>query len=339
MVKSKTASKLSINELWSLLDRTVFAISRLREIELSQFGVTIPQSAILRLLQSQGGSLTIQDLKRNRMRQPHSISALINRMAKDGLVKKTKESNGKKYQINIAPEGKKINQKLTETSLRIMFNSLSAKEKMELANCLMPLLEKARYLLGMSQSTPIIRSIFLPKNKRSPDKKDAKPIPDYDLWILFDQAGFALSRLREIELTQFGLTLPQSAILYALQTHEGSMTIAEMEDYTMRQPLSMFLLINRMEKSGLVSQTKDRQGKKNQIIISKQGKELYSRVTTDSNDMIFSTLSDKEQIQLAEFLDTLLERARYLLGITYVPPILKYLAHSDTRNKLPKLDF
>jgi DNA-binding MarR family transcriptional regulator len=261
-------------------------------------------------------------------------------MAKDGLVKKTKESNGKKFQINITPEGKKINQKVTETSLQIVFSSLSAKEKVELANCLLPLLEKARYLLGMPQTTRFIRSISVSKSKRGTDSKSTKPLPlpDYDLWILFDQVGFAISRLREIELTQFGLTLPQTAILYALQIHEGSMTIAEMEDYTMRQPLSMFLLVNRMEKSGLISQTKNHQGKKSNLVITKQGKELYSQVTTASNDLIFSTLSNKELKQLAEFLDVLLERARYLLGINYVPPILKYLANVDKQKKSPRLD-
>ncbi len=338
MVKNQTAN-LSVLDLWSSLDRAVFAISRLREIEVSQFGLTTPQAAILHLIDRQGGTASLQDLEKNRMRQHHSISALVSRMAKIGLVKKSKASNGKKYQINVSPEGLKAYRSLTEASFQMVFSSFSAKQKIELANILIPLLEKARYLLGMSQTTPFVANLTLGKNKSAPGKKNAKPIPisDYDLWILFDRVGFAISRMREIELSQFGLTLPQASILHALQTHAGSMTLPEVEDFTMRQPHSIFMLIKRMVKIGLISYTRDRHGKKNQLSITEKGEKSYNQVTTASFDLTLSTLSKAEQRRLAAFLSPLLERARYLLGIAYVPPILQYLNSPGTLKKQPGL--
>jgi DNA-binding MarR family transcriptional regulator len=331
MAKKKDSSIASIRELWSLLDRTAFAISRLREIELSQFGITIPQSSILHVLHVQGGALTLQDLGKNRMRQHHSISTLINRMAKIGLVLRTKTTNGKRYQIKISPAGQKIRTKLTETSLRMVFSSLSAKEKRDLADDLIPLLEKARYLLGMSQTTPFLSHLSQKKANPEINRKisRARIVTDYDLWILFDRVGFAISRLREIELAQFGLTLPQSAILDALQTHHGSMAIPELKEYTMRQPHSIFMLLKRMVKMGLIEQPKDPRKKKNLIVITRKGEELDRQVTPASLDLTFSTLSSQAQKHLAGLLALILEKARYLLGVTYVPPILKYLSSED----------
>jgi DNA-binding MarR family transcriptional regulator len=331
MTKKKEASNTSVRELWSLLDRTAFAISRLREIELSQFDLTIPQSAILHTLHVQGGALTLQDLGTNRMRQHHSISTLISRMTKIGLVLRTKASNGKRYQIKISPAGQQIYSKVTETSLRMVFSSLSEKEKGELADDLIPLLEKARYLLGMSQTTPFLSHLSQKKANPETNRKNsrARPVTNYDLWILFDRVSFAISRLREIELTQIGLTLPQSAILSALQTQHGSMAISELKDYTMRQPHSIFMLLKRMIKMGLINQTKDSLKKKTFIEITRKGEELESQEMPASLDLTFSTLSSQVQEHLEGLLARVLEKAQYLLGVSYVPPILQFLTHGD----------
>jgi DNA-binding MarR family transcriptional regulator len=335
MTKKKETGVASIRELWSLLDRTAFAISRLREIELSQFGLTIPQSAILHTLHVQGGALTLQDLGKNRMRQHHSISTLISRMTKIGLVLRTKTANGKRYQIKISPTGQKVYGKVTETSLRMVFSSLSEKEKRGLADDLIPLLEKARYLLGMSQTTPFLSHLSQKKANPETNRKNnsATPVTNYDLWILFDRVSFAISRLREIELAQCGLTLPQSAILTALQTQHGSMAISELKEYTMRQPHSIFMLLKRMIKMGLIEQTKDPRKKKIIIKITRKGQELDLQETPASLELTFASLSGQAQVHLAGLLAVVLEKAQYLLGVTYVPPILQYLTRDDAGKK------
>ena len=157
-----------------MLDHTVFALTRLREIELGQFGLTIPQTDILHGIEGQGGSWTLQDLEKNRMRQHHSISTLVNRMAKIGLVEKTRQLNGKRYQITITAGGKEIYNRATGASLKLSFSVFSIEDKYQLASYLAPILERARYLLGMSQTTPILRHLYKTEKEAAGDKRPSE---------------------------------------------------------------------------------------------------------------------------------------------------------------------
>ena len=78
MAVTKTSSEnLPLRELWSLMDRTGFAIARLRELELNKYSLTIEQSSILHVLTNNGGSLTIKEIENITMRQHHSVYALV----------------------------------------------------------------------------------------------------------------------------------------------------------------------------------------------------------------------------------------------------------------------
>ena len=234
---AKAEKRLTTRRLWTLLDQTVFAITRLRELELAQFGLTLPQSSILHGIVEHGGAWTLQGLEKNRMRQHHSISTLVNRMVKIGLVEKARAPSGKRYLITISREGKRIFDRQTVASLTLSFSGLSAAEKVKLASCLVVMLEKARFLLGMSETTPLLRYLSRPARGQATQKIEfTKPLGDYNLWVLLDRVGFAISRLLEIELTQYGLTLPQFTILSCLQENPGVITIQDLEYSTMRQP-------------------------------------------------------------------------------------------------------
>ena len=103
-----TGQDLLHRDLWSLLDRTRFAISRYRELELAHFGLTIEQVSILHVLKNHGGSTTIKDLENITMRRQHSISVLINGMARAGLAEKVKNREEKRFRIVITPEGRAV---------------------------------------------------------------------------------------------------------------------------------------------------------------------------------------------------------------------------------------
>ena len=108
-------------EIWMLLDRTGFAISRLRELELSQFDLSIEQSNILGLLKIQNNSTTIREIEKMTMYQRHSVSLLISRMIKKGLVDKTRNSDEKRYKITISPKGQSSLKEMTTDSLKATF--------------------------------------------------------------------------------------------------------------------------------------------------------------------------------------------------------------------------
>ena len=57
------------------------------ESEFWQYGISTQQALALFIIQSLGGSATPSELSRRLMRRPNSISAILSRMEKTGLVK------------------------------------------------------------------------------------------------------------------------------------------------------------------------------------------------------------------------------------------------------------
>ena len=146
-----------------------------------------------------------------------------------------------------------------------------------------------------------------------------------ELWKLLDNARFAIARLRAMELAQFGLTIEQSQILRTLIENNGSLTTKKLMEITMRQPNSISVLVNRMVKMGLLKRERNKSGRMHGIHLTPNGEDLIKRVTVASIEMPLAVFTAEEKQQLAKYLDKLLENARELLGISHLPPFLKYL--------------
>jgi DNA-binding MarR family transcriptional regulator len=157
-----------------------------------------------------------------------------------------------------------------------------------------------------------------PKNITNPHKH----VSCFDIWIMFDHAKFIISRAREIELAEFGLTIEQAAVLHDLIDREGSATLNDLAKSTMRQYHSVSTLVNRMAKIGLVKKVKHSDKKKFEISVTEKGYDMYGKVTRNSVNMIFSALSSAEQKVFYKHLRTLVTRTRDLLGLDYKHPFL-----------------
>lgn len=158
MKKNVVANKeISPIDLWKLLDKSRFAIARLRGIELSQLGLTIEQSSILQTLLENGGSLTTKELEEETMRQPNSISILVKRMVKMGLLRREKTKSRQRHRIYLTQEGEKLIKKVTLVSIEISFASFTTEEKQQISRCLNKLLENARELLGIPHRPPFLK--------------------------------------------------------------------------------------------------------------------------------------------------------------------------------------
>jgi DNA-binding MarR family transcriptional regulator len=157
----------------------------------------------------------------------------------------------------------------------------------------------------------------------------SKTIPPYsgpanfDVWVLLDAAHFAISRSRFLEIAQFGLTPEKAQILHVVLINGGAFPQSKISDFTMRQHHSVSSLINRMTKEGLLKKVKYPGDRAYTVLITKKGKDRYSKLTRDSIEMIFSTLSDTERKKLYSILHKVLDRSRNLLGLDYEPPFLK----------------
>jgi DNA-binding MarR family transcriptional regulator len=135
--------------LWRLLDHTRFMISRLRQRELDQVGLTPEQAYILDILEKYGGMTTINRLVEVTMRRHHSISTQIVRMVKQGLVKKkVSPKDHREFEISITPKGRELFSQISRESIKQAFSCLSKEDKKELDTRLKSLLIHAYNLNG-----------------------------------------------------------------------------------------------------------------------------------------------------------------------------------------------
>jgi DNA-binding MarR family transcriptional regulator len=321
MDNNKYTEYQSITEYstWKILNRTRNSIYRVRELELAQFGLTVEQSMILSLLSNRGGSATSKTIEDLTMRQHNSTSALINRMIKTNMVTKKKNPTNKKTEILITGYGEDLYKKVPIHSLDMVFSSLKEKDNERLFVYLNTLLKKARDLLGISFIPPfLLKSIDAGKDRKNDiqERTEEKKLTGFQLWLYLNRTRNTIYRLRELELAQFDLTVEQSAILHLLISRGGITSTKTIEDITMRQHHSISTLINRMIKMDLVAKRKNPDIKRNEILITKYGEDLYKNLPAHSIEMLFCSLKVKDKELLFGYLNVLLEKARDLLGLS-----------------------
>jgi DNA-binding MarR family transcriptional regulator len=144
--------------LWKLLNHAERVVARSRELELAQYGLTREQASVLDELMMSGGSATNADLTDATMRQHHSVTSLVNRMAERGLVRKKKTSSKNKYLVSITEQGRIIYGQITRNSIEMAFSEFPAEDKLKLAEYLNKLVIKGRKMLGFDYKPPFLTS-------------------------------------------------------------------------------------------------------------------------------------------------------------------------------------
>jgi MarR family transcriptional regulator, 2-MHQ and catechol-resistance regulon repressor len=143
--------------LWRLLDHTHFMISRLREKELHEFGLTPEQAYILDILAHSNGTSTINNIIEITQRKHHSVSTQIERMARQGLIDRKKHSADlRQYDISITARGQALLDRVTRDSFEKTFSCLQPDSKKELRKHLEYLLERAYGLHGIEHKSRFV---------------------------------------------------------------------------------------------------------------------------------------------------------------------------------------
>jgi DNA-binding MarR family transcriptional regulator len=145
-------------QLWRILDHTRFMIGRAREKELAQFGLTQEQSHVLDILVARGGTVTINEIVEVTQRQHHSISTLVARMGRQGLITRKKNpADLRQWSVSITPRGEQVFRDLTRDSIHRIISCLSTQERTEFKAGLLCLLKRAYEVLGQPEA-PIYRT-------------------------------------------------------------------------------------------------------------------------------------------------------------------------------------
>lgn len=80
----------TVLRLWLLLHRVRDALVRCEDSIFSEYGITLEQFTVLGQTRIRGGSMRIIDLARALESAPNSVSNLVDRMVKAGLVRRTR---------------------------------------------------------------------------------------------------------------------------------------------------------------------------------------------------------------------------------------------------------
>jgi len=80
---------------------------------------------------------------------------------------------------------------------------------------------------------------------------------DYNLWLLLLKVRRAIFKAREKELHRFGITPEQAGVLYIILETNGKATRSEMSRLMVRELHTVYGIVDRMEKKGLVRKVRD----------------------------------------------------------------------------------
>ena len=151
-----------------------------------------------------------------------------------------------------------------------------------------------------------------------------RPIdPRVSLCIDLDFTRDIVFRAVEMELDQYGINTAQAKLLYILGRQKEGISLNEIATLACREFNTVSILINKMVKRGLVQKEKTAGDEKAYISLTEEGKKLwFETVTTRAMISIFSSISDKERIQLKGILQKLQNTSRELMGLNYKPPFL-----------------
>lgn len=143
--------------LYILLDQTDSVVTSAIELELEHLKMTQPQVRILTMLSKEDRPVTIEELANWTYKEFNSVSTLINRMEKKGLVEKTKKEGEQKTYLVATEKGKDLFlRQVTEHSIHMIFGTLSDHEKNGLAAVLEKVRDTTSKLMGLRYRPPFL---------------------------------------------------------------------------------------------------------------------------------------------------------------------------------------
>ena len=146
---------------------------------------------------------------------------------------------------------------------------------------------------------------------------------DYRLWALLHQTRSALFKVRERDVSKYGITATQSAVLFVIGTIGENATIGQIARWLVREPHTMSNILMRMEKMGLINRVRNKNNRTEIIIsLTKKGKEVHDKLMNDIVVIqeMMSCLSEEEYEFMYSCLKKLRDKAlNYYVKIRDVP--------------------
>jgi len=143
--------------LWVFLHQTRDAVFKAREKELSQYEITTMEAGVLFIIQAIGDKATPAEISRWIFREHHTVTALLSRMEKKGLIMKAKANDlgmKKMWTVSLTEKGENAyRQSVKRESIHTAMSPLSENDRQQLESYLKKVRDQA---LKHSVSAPTL---------------------------------------------------------------------------------------------------------------------------------------------------------------------------------------
>ena len=143
---------------WNMLRQTWTAVNKVAEVKLAKVRLTPEKAAVLWACRDFPGTLTPAEVARLLFRENQTIAGLLNRMEKDGLVKRIPKRKGHPFtEIKLTPKGEKACDPGIEAYKEVitgLFSDMGEAEQKQLRKTLKTLRDKMAQELHIEAETP-----------------------------------------------------------------------------------------------------------------------------------------------------------------------------------------
>lgn len=142
--------------LWTLIRQTEWLIFRVREAELAPYGLTPEQAAVCLFSCLADGHPTPSELAKWLVREPHTVSGILDRMQKKGLLRKVSDVNRKNMiRVVLTEKGRWAFEQATKReTIHQIFSCLDDEEHEQLKSILIKLRDSVIDQYGMFKKPP-----------------------------------------------------------------------------------------------------------------------------------------------------------------------------------------
>jgi DNA-binding MarR family transcriptional regulator len=142
--------------IWTLIRNLSHLLGKVRDRELSQYGITVTQSGILYMIKALGERATPGNIARVLFREPTTISNTLIRMEKEDLVKRVKDSRRRsQVRITLTEKGERAYQDSTlRDSIKRIMSQLPEERCQQIKSCLGDIRAAVMHDLGLSPQSP-----------------------------------------------------------------------------------------------------------------------------------------------------------------------------------------
>ncbi len=137
-------------DLWLLMTRTHYWINRARGKELRQYNLSPEQAGILWITRALGNHVMPIEIARHMLREPQTITSILDRMGKKGLITKTKDLKRRNVvRVSLTAKGRKAyRQAVKRESVHTIMSTLSKEKQQYLQEALHDLMKAAKSFIA-----------------------------------------------------------------------------------------------------------------------------------------------------------------------------------------------